>query len=111
MPNEFITNCYKIQGKVLKIHPIPVGGTFDAYNFLQFQIEHIPICTLFSHKPSALTVEMVGVWSTADGIEFIKNIVNNKEVWLKLYGTSQNADIIYSSIQTKWVIFLINFFF
>lgn len=103
MPKDFITNCYRLQGKVLSLHPVPLTGAYKPYHVLQFQIEHIPICSIFSRKSSTLTVELAGVWPTADGINVIKNAVHNKAVWFKMYGHNENADVIYSSIQTKWV--------
>jgi len=101
IPKEFIANGYQLQGKVLGITPIPLAETHQHYNILRLQIEHIPICSLSFRKHSALNVDMVGVWPSKDGIDTVKNTVLNKAVWLKLYGASQNEDIIYSSIRTK----------
>jgi len=102
VPKEFITNGYRLQGKVLDIHPIVVTDMNKAYNIVQFQIEHIPICSVPWRKCSSLNIEMAGVWATSQGIDTIKNLVTNKSVWIRLYGSSENSDIIYSSIHTKW---------
>ena len=93
----------KLQGKIVHVEGIALKDDYDC-NILRFKIEHIPIIHLpWDRRISTLNVELAGIWSTSQGIETVKQKVNNRSIWFRLYASDEVNNLLYSSIHLKRV--------